>query len=193
MRRVTIQVHLYTYDLFAERTGFKLFWGCTVFYPFFYCIGMWPLLRSATYDDISLLSASLAIGLYVVGKKESHFFRCRVPRITVLCGFGPSSVHGRMDHDARRQPPKVLHEGALRSSVVVVVILWFVVVIVVVVLWLRAWMRSAALPAQVDPSSCQRFCSGFRSARRYFSARSRNGLCPAPRFCALGSGARPVT
>ena len=70
MRRVTIQVHLYTYDLFAERTGFKLFWGCTVFYPFFYCIGMWPLLRSATYDDISLLSASLAIGLYVVGKKN---------------------------------------------------------------------------------------------------------------------------
>ncbi len=34
-------VHLYTYDLFAERLGFKLAWGCLVFYPFFYPIGLW--------------------------------------------------------------------------------------------------------------------------------------------------------
>jgi hypothetical protein len=26
-------VHLYTYDIFAERVGFKLGWGCLVFYP----------------------------------------------------------------------------------------------------------------------------------------------------------------
>ncbi len=35
------EVHLYTYDFFAERVGFKLGWGCLVFYPFFYCIGLW--------------------------------------------------------------------------------------------------------------------------------------------------------
>ena len=35
------RVHLYTYDLFAERVGFKLGWGCLVFYPFFYAIGLW--------------------------------------------------------------------------------------------------------------------------------------------------------
>lgn len=35
------QVHLYTYDLFAERLGFKLAWGCLVFYPFFYPVGLW--------------------------------------------------------------------------------------------------------------------------------------------------------
>ena len=35
------QVHLYTYDLFAERVGFKLGWGCLVFYPYFYAIGLW--------------------------------------------------------------------------------------------------------------------------------------------------------
>jgi protein-S-isoprenylcysteine O-methyltransferase Ste14 len=35
------QVHLYTYDLFAERLGFKLTWGCLVFYPFFYPVGLW--------------------------------------------------------------------------------------------------------------------------------------------------------
>jgi delta14-sterol reductase len=37
------EVHLYTYDFFAERVGFKLGWGCLVFYPFFYCIGLWTV------------------------------------------------------------------------------------------------------------------------------------------------------
>jgi len=35
------EVHLYTYDLFAERVGFKLGWGCLTFYPFFYAVGLW--------------------------------------------------------------------------------------------------------------------------------------------------------
>ncbi len=35
------QVHLYTYDFVAERVGFKLGWGCLVFYPFFYGVGLW--------------------------------------------------------------------------------------------------------------------------------------------------------
>jgi delta14-sterol reductase len=35
------EVHLYTYDLFAERIGFKLGWGCIVFYPYFYSISLW--------------------------------------------------------------------------------------------------------------------------------------------------------
>ncbi|HYC57025.1 MAG TPA: DUF1295 domain-containing protein [Candidatus Binatia bacterium] len=37
------EVHLYTYDFMAERVGFKLGWGCLVFYPFFYCIGLWAV------------------------------------------------------------------------------------------------------------------------------------------------------
>ncbi|MBN1927203.1 MAG: DUF1295 domain-containing protein [Prolixibacteraceae bacterium] len=36
------KVHLYTYDLFAERVGFKLGWGCIVFYSYFYAIALWP-------------------------------------------------------------------------------------------------------------------------------------------------------
>lgn len=36
-------VHLYTYDLFAERVGFKLGWGCLTFYPYFYCVGLWAV------------------------------------------------------------------------------------------------------------------------------------------------------
>ena len=35
------EVHLYTYDFFAERVGFKLGWGCLAFYPYFYAIGLW--------------------------------------------------------------------------------------------------------------------------------------------------------
>lgn len=37
------EVHLYTYDLFAERVGFKLGWGCLTFYPFFYAVGLWSV------------------------------------------------------------------------------------------------------------------------------------------------------
>jgi delta14-sterol reductase len=35
------RVHLYTYDIFAERVGFKLGWGCLTFYPYFYAVGLW--------------------------------------------------------------------------------------------------------------------------------------------------------
>lgn len=37
------RVHLYTYDLFAERVGFKLLWGCLAAYPFFYGVGLWAV------------------------------------------------------------------------------------------------------------------------------------------------------
>lgn len=40
-------IHLYTYDLMCEKLGFKLCWGCLVFYPYFYCIGVWPLVLDA--------------------------------------------------------------------------------------------------------------------------------------------------
>lgn len=37
------RVHLCTYDIFAERLGFKLGWGCFTFYPYFYLIGLWAV------------------------------------------------------------------------------------------------------------------------------------------------------
>ncbi|MFZ4734823.1 MAG: DUF1295 domain-containing protein [Bradymonadia bacterium] len=37
------RVHLYTYDFFAERVGFKLGWGCLLFYPYFYGVGLWSV------------------------------------------------------------------------------------------------------------------------------------------------------
>jgi protein-S-isoprenylcysteine O-methyltransferase Ste14 len=35
------RVHLYTYDLFAERVGFKLGFGCLAFYAYAYGVGLW--------------------------------------------------------------------------------------------------------------------------------------------------------
>ena len=53
------RVHLYTYDLFAERVGFKLGWGCLVFYPFFYCVGLWSLAeRPNPHTPIPVLIAA---------------------------------------------------------------------------------------------------------------------------------------
>lgn len=37
------EVHLYTYDFLAEKVGFKLGWGDTAFYPFFYAIPLWAV------------------------------------------------------------------------------------------------------------------------------------------------------
>jgi delta14-sterol reductase len=52
------RVHLYTYDFFAERVGFKLGWGCLVFYPFFYCVGLWSVAeRPSPHTPLPLLVA----------------------------------------------------------------------------------------------------------------------------------------
>jgi hypothetical protein len=61
-------VHTFTYDLFAERLGFKLVWGCLCFYPHFYCIGIWALLDlTDPADDLSQTSALAIALLFFVG------------------------------------------------------------------------------------------------------------------------------
>ena len=44
------RVHLYTYDIFAERVGFKLGWGCLSFYPYFYAIPLWITVNEKNPD-----------------------------------------------------------------------------------------------------------------------------------------------
>lgn len=56
-------VHLYTYDLFAEKIGFKLVWGCLAFYPFFYPLNAYLLASLPTDPDITKESA---IGISVL-------------------------------------------------------------------------------------------------------------------------------
>ncbi len=56
------RVHLYTYDIFAERVGFKLGWGCLVFYPYFYSISLWSSVDSPNPESsTALLIISAAI------------------------------------------------------------------------------------------------------------------------------------
>jgi len=54
------EVHLYTYDIFAENIGFKLGWGCLVFYPYFYAISLWSTVDLSNPDTSSWL-----LGVYV--------------------------------------------------------------------------------------------------------------------------------
>jgi hypothetical protein len=63
------EVHTYTYDIFRERIGFKLVWGCTCFYPFFYCIGVFPLVSGPLAETaaVSPVAAALCCWLFASG------------------------------------------------------------------------------------------------------------------------------
>ena len=60
------RVHLYTYDLFAERVGFKLGWGCLAFYPYFYAIGLWAL-ADRPNPHVSPWLTGLAVVVFLAG------------------------------------------------------------------------------------------------------------------------------
>lgn len=64
-------VHLYTYDLFAEKLGVKIAWGCLVFYPYFYSVGVWPLVLGADEgrgtQELSPATCAAIAALFAVG------------------------------------------------------------------------------------------------------------------------------
>lgn len=60
-------VHLYTYDLFCEKMGFKLIWGCLAFYPFFYCVGVWGLVEAPPSADLSPAACAACAALFLGG------------------------------------------------------------------------------------------------------------------------------
>ncbi len=55
------RVHLYTYDFFAERVGFKLGWGCLLFYPYFYGVGLWSVAAEPNPHTPVVVLASAAV------------------------------------------------------------------------------------------------------------------------------------
>jgi delta14-sterol reductase len=75
------EVHLYTYDFFAENVGFKLGWGCIAFYPFFYSVPLWstvdlanpqtPAYMLIIYALLFFASWSLARG----ANMQKYFFK----------------------------------------------------------------------------------------------------------------------
>jgi len=84
------RVHLYTYDIFAERVGFKLGWGCLSFYPYFYAITLWVTVNEKNPDYPFWLLIAFAL-LFLVGwiftrgaNLQKYFFKI-APEKKFLC------------------------------------------------------------------------------------------------------------
>jgi Delta14-sterol reductase len=90
------EVHLYTYDIFAEKVGFKLGWGCLTFYPFFYSIALFttadlpnpgiPLWLTALYALIFFIGWTLARG----ANMQKFYFKTK-PQ-TPFLGITPQTI-----------------------------------------------------------------------------------------------------
>jgi delta14-sterol reductase len=75
------KVHLYTYDFIAERTGFKLGFGCLTFYPYFYAVSLWatvnlpnprlPIWATVCFCLVYLCGWSLARG----ANMQKYYFK----------------------------------------------------------------------------------------------------------------------
>jgi delta14-sterol reductase len=90
------EVHLYTYDLFAERVGFKLGWGCIAFYPFFYVIPLWSTVAlpvSTVPTGLLVLFATIFFsgwGLARGANLQKYYFK-KNPMDTFL-GITPETI-----------------------------------------------------------------------------------------------------
>jgi len=91
------RVHLYTYDLFAERVGFKLTWGCLTFYPYFYCVGLWATAHLPNPEaSTGYMVASAVIFFtgwtFARGANMQKFYFKTNPEKSFLGIFAPSVV-----------------------------------------------------------------------------------------------------
>ena len=90
------EIHLYTYDLFAERVGFKLGWGCIAFYPYFYTIALWNTVYlpnpnwPPAYYLMSILIFLLGWSLSRGANTQKYFFK-RYPNRAFL-GIQPQTI-----------------------------------------------------------------------------------------------------
>lgn len=90
------EVHLYTYDFFAERVGFKLGWGCIAFYPFFYSVPFWSTAALASPNQSPWLIAFGVVvffgswGLARGANMQKYFFK-RDPTKSFL-GIQPETI-----------------------------------------------------------------------------------------------------
>jgi delta14-sterol reductase len=91
------RVHLYTYDFFAERVGFKLGWGCLVFYPYFYCVGLWSVAGSPDPHAPAALGAVAVIVCFAGwvlarGANMQKYLFKRDPRARFLGLIAPEAL-----------------------------------------------------------------------------------------------------
>ena len=90
------KVHVYTYDIFAERVGFKLWFGCLSFYPYFYAVTLWataklpdpghPVWLSVIFGIIFFIGWTLTRG----ANMQKYFFK-RWPEKSFL-GIKPQVI-----------------------------------------------------------------------------------------------------
>ena len=97
------EVHLYTYDIMAERVGFKLGWGCLVFYPFFYPVGLWAVAdRPDPHTPPALLAfyALLFLSGWVLarGANLQKFWFKRDPTARAFGLLEPHAISGDGKH-----------------------------------------------------------------------------------------------
>ena len=60
-------VHLWTYDIFRERLGFKLIWGCLCWYPCFYVLPLAAVVGVAPERDASAAACAAGLALFFAG------------------------------------------------------------------------------------------------------------------------------
>lgn len=90
------EVHLYTYDFFAERVGFKLGWGCLTFYPYFYAVAIWSVadLPSPQTPNWLLVLFALVffIGWGLARGANMQKFRYKTQPGTTFLGIQPETI-----------------------------------------------------------------------------------------------------
>ena len=91
------RVHLYTYDLIAERLGLKLVGGCLAWYPYFYGVGLWavadrpnPQAPAALYVAATLIF--LAGWVLARGSNMQKFVFKRDPARVFLGMLAPRAI-----------------------------------------------------------------------------------------------------
>ena len=92
-------VHLYTFDFLVEYVGFKLTWGCLVFYPFFYPIVIWCNIQPVS---LSFIRQMLSISVFFLGwilsrgaNNQKYLFRTQ-PKARFLGFIEPKTVNERL-------------------------------------------------------------------------------------------------
>jgi hypothetical protein len=95
------EVHLYTYDFVAENVGFKLGWGCFVFYPFFYGVGLWWLADAPNpHTPLPVLAAVTALffcgWVLARGANLQKFFFKRDPAKKAFGVLEPVAIDGKV-------------------------------------------------------------------------------------------------
>jgi len=82
----------YTYDFVDENLGFVLIFGCMCFYPFFYGIGVYPMVAVPVAHDQPLYMVLAAVSVYLAGRFQ-HTYHPSSPLSTaadtphVLAGY----------------------------------------------------------------------------------------------------------